>query len=398
VAANLARKTILMYTGLTVFGRALWRTFFRSRGTAVRWNRKRIVGMAFYLPFCVIVTGMHWIGFLLDEIFFPAYRQVDVKQPWFIVGPPRSGTTFLHRILARDKDRFTSFALWEILFAPSITERKVFYALAKVDALVGGPIARWMRRFESGFFEDFNKKHTVSFLEPEEDFVLLTYVFANPVLMSPFPFEDLLGNLWDFDAQMPRKQRDYVMRYYHRCVQRHLYVHGTDKIFLSKNPFFTSLLGGLKETFPDAKFVCNMRTPFEAVPSFLGLWDSLYDAVGNDREHPVARDFPIAYMRRIYAYAIRGLEPMPEDRSAFIEYTDLTTAPREVVTGLYHQFGQEVTPRFDMQLHDADTAARNFVSHHEYTLEDFGITAADCNACLEEVPPRMKLQPVESNV
>lgn len=386
-----------MHTGFVNFVRAMGRMIFFSRGTAVRWNRRRIAGMVFYLPFCLFLTGLHWIGFLLDEVFFSGYRKVDVTKPWFIVGPPRSGTTFLHRILARDRERFTSFALWEILFAPSITERKVFYALAWFDARVGGPVATWMHRFESGFFEDFNKKHHVNFLEPEEDFVLLTYVFANPVLLSPFPFEDLLGNLWDIDAQMPRKQRDAVLRYYKRCVQRHLYVHGADKTFLSKNPFFTSMLGGLGETFPDAKFVCNMRTPFETVPSFLGLWDSLYDAVGNDRDHVLAREFPVAYMRRIYGQAIRGLEPMPTSRAHFIEYTDLTVQPREVVTTLYGEFGCEVSPRFDAHLHEAETAARNFVSAHEYTLEDFGITAAECDACLEEVSAQGKLQPAKSN-
>ena len=28
--------------------------------------------------------------------------EIDVAEPWFIVGLPRSGTTLLHRLLARD--------------------------------------------------------------------------------------------------------------------------------------------------------------------------------------------------------------------------------------------------------------------------------------------------------
>ena len=35
----------------------------------------------------------------LDRIAFPGYRQQPIDRPIFIVGNPRSGTTFLHRLL-----------------------------------------------------------------------------------------------------------------------------------------------------------------------------------------------------------------------------------------------------------------------------------------------------------
>ena len=43
---------------------------------------------------------------LLDEIFHRGYRKVQIKQPVFIIANPRSGTTFLHRLMALDEEQF----------------------------------------------------------------------------------------------------------------------------------------------------------------------------------------------------------------------------------------------------------------------------------------------------
>ena len=62
-----------------------------------------------------VLNTLHWIGFVLDEVFFRGYRDVTVQRPIHVVGVPRSGTTHLHRILAHDR-AFTSFTLIECVF------------------------------------------------------------------------------------------------------------------------------------------------------------------------------------------------------------------------------------------------------------------------------------------
>jgi len=67
------------------------------------------------VPAMALGQLMHWLGFLLDDIFFRGYRTIDIKKPVFIVGIPRSGTTLFQRVLARDIDNFTGYDLWELL-------------------------------------------------------------------------------------------------------------------------------------------------------------------------------------------------------------------------------------------------------------------------------------------
>ncbi len=37
----------------------------------------------------------------LDAIFFPGFKNVEIKQPVFIIGHPRSGTTFMHKLFTQ---------------------------------------------------------------------------------------------------------------------------------------------------------------------------------------------------------------------------------------------------------------------------------------------------------
>ena len=59
----------------------------------------------------------------LDHLVYPRHRKQAIDRPIFIIGNPRSGTTFLHRLLLGAGD-MAAFELWEMLF-PAITARKL---------------------------------------------------------------------------------------------------------------------------------------------------------------------------------------------------------------------------------------------------------------------------------
>ncbi|MBV8862130.1 MAG: sulfotransferase, partial [Mycobacterium sp.] len=59
----------------------------------------------------------------LDHLFYPSHRKQPIDRPIFIIGNPRSGTTFLHRLLV-GAGGMAAFELWEMLF-PAITARKL---------------------------------------------------------------------------------------------------------------------------------------------------------------------------------------------------------------------------------------------------------------------------------
>jgi omega-hydroxy-beta-dihydromenaquinone-9 sulfotransferase len=359
--------------GLPAFLACMRRHFFPPRGSATHFGRGRLLVTFVYLPLCLLLAGCHYIGFALDYVLFPAFRRVQVRKPLFVIGPPRSGTTFLHRLMSRDTAQFTSFTLGEMIFAPSITERKIFQLFGRIDSTFGRPVQRAWAAFEDRMFNSLTPMHRVSFFEPEEDFILFSYIFACPILIAGFPFPDVLGHLFKMDRETSPEQKHRMMQYYTRCVQRHLYFHGTDKRLFSKNPYFTPMLKSLQETFPDAHFLCNIRNPEESVPSMIGLWHGFYAYCDNDLEHYMGRDFVVDYMADFYAYAMARFNEMPPDRGRVILYEDLTQRLYETIHGIYEAFGIAISPEFDAFLRGEDTRARKYKSEHRYDLGKFGL-------------------------
>ncbi len=51
------------------------------------------------LPLIILNHLYHQFFFLLDELLFPSYREIETDRPIFIVGPPRCGTSLLLELL-----------------------------------------------------------------------------------------------------------------------------------------------------------------------------------------------------------------------------------------------------------------------------------------------------------
>ena len=101
------------------------------------WTVRRAgIFLALYLLY-PLLEAVIWLGLLLDDVFFRAYRRVQITAPVFIVGNFRSGTTLLHRLLALDRERFATMKMWEILLAPSILQRKLAFLLPALDRRLG---------------------------------------------------------------------------------------------------------------------------------------------------------------------------------------------------------------------------------------------------------------------
>jgi hypothetical protein len=348
-----------------------------GRRAPLRWTRPRVVAMVAWLPLCAVLGLFHWACLLLDEVLFPGYRRVRVEGPVFIVGCPRGGTTFLHRVLAKDTDRFTCYTFGEMVFTPSILQRKVLGALARIDAAFGGPVEAWMRRFEKPFFDPYAHMHRVSVFAPEEDFVMNGYVLANQLLLTVFPYPDLFGDLWRFDREVDPRRQARVTRFYRRCLQRHLYCHGTAKIHLSKNPFFTSMIQSLLREFPDARFIFNVRDPRENVPSFLSVWEALYAGIGNAPDHPLARDFILAWLLETYTYGDDCTAALPADRGIRVPYHALVADPAATVDRIYGAFGFTPSAAFRAVLAQETARAKGYTSAHSYDPAAYGLSTAD---------------------
>jgi hypothetical protein len=375
-----------MVFNFKLLSRLAYRALFTTRNTNTRLTPKRIFVLLLLAFLYGVVEITNWLGFFLDSFLFRGYRDQAIREPVFIVGVPRSGTTFLHRLLARDEEQFTSMKFWEILFAPSIIQKKFYNTIGALDALCGSPLYRLIRALEKRSFRNLSKIHPISLFEAEEDGIILLHIFSSAFLGFVLPFMDELWPYVLLDQEMEdAAQRGKIMAFYQRCVQNHLYVFGREKRFLSKNPLFSAMVGSLDETFPHAKFICMVRTPFETVPSAVSLLTFYFNTFLSPIEPCPFLDRQMEMISCYYRYPLTRLDRMPAGRQQVITYPALVTRPAQTVTGIYTSFGFEMSPGYNRIIQREEEKARSYKSKHEYSLEKFGLSSEQIVARYEDI-------------
>lgn len=359
-----------------------WRVFLRllralapSREGWAPWRGGRLLALALFVPIFALLQLTHWIGFLLDDILFPGYRRVPVSEPLFVIGLPRSGTSYLQRVLSLDEGT-TTMRLWELVLAPSVTERKIWMALIAADRAVGSPLGRLLGWAQHRAVEWMDDVHPVLLDEPEEDFLTLLPAFACFLLVIPFPGHPEVWRLTRFD-EWDAAERKSVLDFYRSCLQRHLYAVGDGRRLLSKNPSFTPFAASLAEAFPDARFICCVRDPREAVPSQLSSVADGMRLFGVDVAEPWIRDRIVSMMEHYANHAMAVSDTMPENRWVFVSLEGLRADLEETVRSAYERFGWSTDAGFRGTLHAESHRARSHRSTHDYALGRFGLAEAD---------------------
>ncbi len=351
----------------------MWlKSIFAYHTTGARFTVKRICFVLFFPLWFLFQETLTWICLFLDDIFFRGYRKIVVDKPLFVVGFPRGGTTFLHRLIHHDEKQFTSLKLWEILLAPSILQKKFFLLLGKADRLIGKPLYRLAVALENRMFAGSRSMHKLSHFEPEEDEIILMHIFSSLFLLFMFPFEEM-EPFSRFDTDINPQQKKAIMGFYKKCVQRHLYVFGPEKHFLSKNPASSSKINAIYETFPDARIVCMVRTPFEAVPSAIS-WISYGFNRFNTADQSVVTERVLSLISHWYTYPLDQLDTRPADCQAVETYDRMMADPGGFVKALYARFGYNLSDSYRRLLRQETERAKNYKSKHVYSLEQYGLT------------------------
>lgn len=357
-----------------LFFRLTYRSLFESGGTHARLTRKRVVFLlAFYAVF-VPWQFVNWMFLVLDNVLFPGYQRVEVREPVFIVGVPRSGSTHFMGVLARDEETFACAKLWEVLLVPSLTQRKAVRAVTRLDRQLGSPIQRRLDAWEERAFGGSDTYHKIRLQEPDEDELNLVPIFSAIHLAFLFPFLDEFVPYVYFDAEVPPAERKRFIAFYRRAMQRTLYLYGPEKRLLSKSPAHSGGVGTLTEAFPDAKFITTVRDPADVLPSTMSLSSYQWQVFSDPLEPYPFRDYMVKMTRHWYEYPLRRLKGLSEDRHAVVEYEDLVEDLEGTVAGIYAELGFDMSPAYARALKEEAEKARQYESNHRYSLEDIGLT------------------------
>lgn len=363
-----------------------FRTYFRMLRLAWRErnarNRRRLLfTLLVKVP---VVSSFHAVCFFLDPILFPSLRRTEVKTPVFILGHARSGTTLLHRLMSKDRERFSSFLLWELSF-PSLLQKKLIRWGAAFDRQrLGGFLGRRVRAWDERKFGSTRHIHSMSLTEPEEDDGVLTYSCASGTWIVRLPY---MGELDFYHVdRRPDRDRRRLMAFYKECVRRQLCLNGRNKVHLSKNPTFAGRVESLIETFPDARVVVPFRNPYETIPSLLKLMKVAWTMrKWTDAEMQQSLQLLAEQSFHTYNYPLEVLARHPETPHAIVDYEELVADPKQTVGKIYADLGVPLTPEYESVLDAEQGRARKHRTSHTYDLEEFGLSAVEIREALGDL-------------
>ncbi len=351
-----------------------WRSFFPAAdGAYQRFSLQRLVVMLLFWPPFLSLLLTNRLCLWLDTLLFPGFRSIDIKQPVFVVGIPRSGTTFLHRLLAGDRQHFTTTALWELIFAPSILQRRFWLCLAALDLRLGAPGARSLHWLERKLLGGLDGVHKTGLLDPEEDYLALAPYLGCFLLILPFG-DNAFWHLARLDRDASADQKKHLTGIYRQLIQRHLYVHGSDKTLLSKNPSFTPWLHSLAEEFPDARFIACIRTPHEAVPSQVSSILIGARLFSGKPDLCWWRQGLTGTLAHYYEVLMDCHRHLPQNRFVVVPMEDLTGAPMATIDEIYHTFLWPVSDSYRDWLSKKNEKAKYYRSRHQYAGDALGIS------------------------
>jgi len=362
-----------MKYNFNLFFNTFYKSFFQSKGTHAQLTHKRLNFLLLFYFVWPIWGIVIWVSFLLDDLLFPGHKSQLVDKPLFILGNFRSGSTYLQRLIAKDKDQFASPRTWDIFLSPSVTLTKIFFALLSIDRIIGSPLKKMFLKFDRRTLGQVDI-HKISFFEPEEDENFLLHLWSSFFAGVMFPFiEDFLPYIY-FDNRLSHKDQASIMDFYRRTVQRYLFARSGDHHFLSKNPSFSPKMASIFRHFPNAKVVYLVRNPLDMLPSTIS-WLGYTWRVFSDPlvKYPFIPEI-IEFTRHWYDYPLEILSKTEPANYLIIKYDDLIQKPEETVNQIYEHFGYTMRDTFRQTLKQTIAESRKFQSSHTFSFEEMGIT------------------------
>lgn len=346
-------------------------TFLKSEGTPGRLSPKRFFFVLFIFIFYPLWQLSIRAAYLLDNIFYPDHLIQEVREPVFIVGNFRSGTTFLHRLLTKD-DRATSFSSWEIYLAPSVVGRKFFRWLMKINYAIGNPVRLIIKLFNRIVEKDADM-HKIGITEAEEDGHVLLHIWSTYNLLAFFPFPNLINKYIYYDDQVSTEEKSKDMEYYTEVVKKHIYAHN-GKRYISKNPSYSPKVKTLHEKFPDAKFINIVRNPLQVIPSSISLFSKHCHNYGDPETDYALQETVIEHSKHWYLYPHQYLKTIPTDQYIRIRYKELVSDPKGTIEKIYQRFNFNLSPTFIRNINTETEKAKAYKSKHKYSLTKMGLS------------------------
>jgi hypothetical protein len=321
-----------------------------------------------------------------DFTAHPEILEEDVSDPVVIIGLPRTGTTKMQRILSSlpDNDIQKTY-LWQVLFPAPFTElveTPVVDNRLIADSFDPRVIAASQGSLNSEDKPALHAAHTITALEPEEDGLMCDMTFDDWVWSSVFAPSE---RYYDWVIERP-KAANYA--HLKRMFQYLQWQNGgrQGRRWVCKNVQHIAHMELLLANFPEASLIHCHRSPQVSIPSLVKLSMTMWDAVVDDVDPEFAGRVILRWWSRAMdRYMASRSKLQLDERILDIPYERIRSDAMNVVDEVYAHAGLTMTParKACMQAWE-DSNEQHKHGKHEYSLAEFGLSAAEIDAAFAD--------------
>jgi hypothetical protein len=256
----------------------------------------------------------------------PEIEEQPIEQPLFVVGPPRSGTTIFHDLLAMDPDNRVPLS-WEAAYPLPPPETATYRSdprIAKVQADLD-KVDRLL--------PDFKSMHPMGAERAQECVAITSHDFASMIYYVQF--EVPTYDRWVMDCDMRSALK------WHRRFLQVLQWKCPGKRWALKSPQHMWHLAHIHREYPDALFVQTHRDPVNTVISMSNLAAALQSlASDHTDQHRIATYYAEGLARGYNATVeYRRTGALPDSQVVDLYFRDFITDQVGTVRRAYAHFG-----------------------------------------------------------
>lgn len=289
------------------------------------------------------------------EAAWPQVLARPIQAPVFITGMPRSGTTFLHRLILQDPGTIGP-RLFQLVY-PYASSSPFGTALRK----------RWVS-LQLALFRmiapEFHALHPVAVDAPEECTDITAHVFRSLRF-------DALYRVPSYNSWLERSGFLDAYRFHRRFLQ-HLDVQLPGRRWILKSPDHVFALDDIRKVYPDAHLVLVHRDPVRVLASVARLTEVM--------RRPFTRSIDrVEIGREVSASWMNGAQRMSGLSASgnavlHLHYRQIISNPLAAVRAVYQHCGLALGPEAELRMRSwLRTAANVSRPSRNYKLAEFGL-------------------------
>jgi len=285
----------------------------------------------------------------------------SIERPLFIIGMPRSGTSFMHYLLAQDATLHVP-RCWEAIY-PTAGRGAVRRAPGARARAVDRRLSQFAR-----LAPEILGMHPLRADSPQECTEIMGHVFRS--LRFDTTHDVPAYHRWLHGARhLPAYE-------FHKRFLKHLQHRRGPGRWVLKSPDHVFALDSIRKVFPDAGFVFMHRDPLRVLPSVARLTEVLRQPFSRRVDRlAIGRQVSNSWIKGAAILREASAQPSPSGVPILhIHFRKFIQDPLATVVQLYRHFDWPISEERIARLRTSVAGRRNGgYARHEYRLKDYGI-------------------------